>query len=463
MLKQLGHLCGVGVIGELLWLSVVGLGPLREHFWPFLMLTAGAFAVCLWGYLRVSLDASCSAPVMLAFALLFRLTVLPAPPYQSEDVYRYLWDARVASAGLDPYRFPPDARELFPLRDAKIYPILNTKSYLTAYPPASQMIFRAVYRFFGDRVTPMKTAFSLIEFAALILAWRLLIRLRLRPQALYLWAWNPFFIFEFSGSGHSDSAMMFFVALSWMLLSLNRRSWGMVSYAGAVLSKLHPALWFPLYFRRAGLRASAAGILAGVLAGLLYFTPTSLVSYLHSLRLYYRLFEFNAGLYYLLRAAGRTLFHQSWGQALGPVLAGCLVIVAVIIWRKFPVKDVPSLAHAAFWLMTADLCLATTVHPWYLSWAAVGLFLFPYAFMIYWTGASFLSYIAYSYRPVYEPTWVLLVEYLPMYALMIWEIRRGRPLLGDRSPVRGYRLSPFPWQRAACNPQSPAAFSRRTV
>jgi hypothetical protein len=49
--------------------------------------------------------------------------------------------------------------------------------------------------------------------------------------------------------------------------------------------------------------------------------------------------------------------------------------------------------------------------------------------MLYWTAACFLSYIAYQYRPVYEPTWVLLVEYLPMYALMAWEIYRKRPLL----------------------------------
>src|SRR5437762_5857289 len=82
--------------------------------------------------------------------------------------------------------------------------------------------------------------------------------------------------------------------------------------------------------------------------------------------------------------------------------------------------------------MTADVCLSTTVHPWYLAWAALALPFFPYAFMAYWTGASFLSYVAYAYRPVYEPTWVLLVEYLPMYALMAWEIRRGKPLLRRR-------------------------------
>jgi hypothetical protein len=61
----------------------------------------------------------------------------------------------------------------------------------------------------------------------------------------------------------------------------------------------------------------------------------------------------------------------------------------------------------------------------------MSLFLFPYAFMVWWTGAVFLSYFAYAYRPVYEGTWILLVEYLPMYGLMAWEVFRRRPLLPD--------------------------------
>jgi hypothetical protein len=92
--------------------------------------------------------------------------------------------------------------------------------------------------------------------------------------------------------------------------------------------------------------------------------------------------------------------------------------------------------------MTADLCLATTVHPWYLSWAALALPLFPYAFMMYWTGACFLSYVAYSHHPVFEPSWVLLLEYLPMYALMGWELWKRRSLMEtwiERSGINSSR------------------------
>ena len=67
--------------------------------------------------------------------------------------------------------------------------------------------------------------------------------------------------------------------------------------------------------------------------------------------------------------------------------------------------------------------------------------------MIYWTGASVLSYLAYAYRPVYEPPWVLLLQYLPMYGLMIWEIARGSPLLPDLLE-RARALARYPHLRA---------------
>jgi len=168
--------------------------------------------------------------------------------------------------------------------------------------------------------------------------------------------------------------------------------------------------------------------MAGGALAYVYFDPGGILRYLHSLRLYYRLFEFNASIHYLLRLIGQVLFRQSWDKVTGPYLAAILFAVAIFIWRKFPLKDARDILHAGFWIMTADLCLSTTVHPWYLSWAALALPFYPYAFMFYWTGAVFLSYTAYTYNPVHEPGWVLILEYVPVYGLMLWEISKGGPL-----------------------------------
>jgi alpha-1,6-mannosyltransferase len=429
MAKPLIWLLSAGVALELIWIATTCLGPLREHTLPFLILTGLAFAVCIWSYFRLSIQTRPATYLVLGFALLFRLTVLIAPPYQSEDVYRYLWDARAASLGISPYAYPPDAPQLEKFRDDRIYPMINSKPYITAYPPVSQLLFRFSFLLFGDSVVGMKAVFSLLEFLTVLIAWRILILWRHSIQPLLLMAWHPFFIFEFSSSGHSDSTMMFLTLLSIYLLCLNRKAWAFVSYAGAVLAKLHPALWFPLYWRRTGWKPALAGCVTGLALVLLYFDLGSWLRYLNSLRLYFRLFEFNASIHYLIRFIGRVGFHESWDKAIGPYLGALLLAIAVLIAWKFPVRDARGLLHAGFWIMTADLCLATTAHPWYIAWAALALPFFPYAFMTYWTGACFLSYLAYSYHPVYEPAWVLLLEYIPVYGLMVWEVRQGRPMM----------------------------------
>jgi hypothetical protein len=430
MRKPWVRLIWMGIFLEFVWLAICSLGPLREHTERFLILILLAFTLCLWTFLRIPVRTKPALLLVLGFALLFRLTVLFAPPYQSEDVYRYIWDARTASMGINPYAYSPDAPELEKLRDDTIYPMINSKPYITAYPPLSQILFRLSYEIFGARVTAMKAVFSLLEFVAVLLAWRLLVLWKFSTQPLLLMAWHPFFIFEFSHSGHSDSAMIFLILLSIYLLSRNRKGWAMSAYAGAVLAKLHPAIWFPLFVKRVHWKALGSGLAVGLALMLFYFSSVeALLRYLNSLRLYFQLFEFNASIHYLIRFIGRAGFNESWNKLIGPYLAAMLIVIAILIIWRFPVRNARDLLHAGFWLMVADLCLATTVHPWYLSWAALALPFFPYAFMFYWTGASFLSYIAYSFNPVYEPAWVLLIEYIPVYAFMAWEIRQGRPLL----------------------------------
>src|SRR5256714_14955268 len=78
----------------------------------------------------------------LIFAALFRLSILFAPPYLSDDIYRYIWDGRVQAAGINPYRYVPADSALAQLRDGEIYPRINRKDYArTIYPPLAEAVF----------------------------------------------------------------------------------------------------------------------------------------------------------------------------------------------------------------------------------------------------------------------------------------------------------------------------------
>ena len=72
---------------------------------PFLLYFAALFLLALiaarWT-LRASTDDGGTLRLILGFALLFRLLLLPTPPVLSSDIFRYVWDARVHASGGTP-------------------------------------------------------------------------------------------------------------------------------------------------------------------------------------------------------------------------------------------------------------------------------------------------------------------------------------------------------------------------
>ncbi len=65
------------------------------------------------------------ALVVIILGVAFRLFMLFTPFVLSTDPYRYLWDGRVQRAGINPYRYTPEAPALAALRDREIHPRIN--------------------------------------------------------------------------------------------------------------------------------------------------------------------------------------------------------------------------------------------------------------------------------------------------------------------------------------------------
>ena len=147
-------------------------------------------------------------------AALMRLPVICMPPYLSSDVYRYVWDGRVAAAGINPYRYVPADPHLAALRDPEIFPHINRSNYApTIYPPAAEAIFFAVTRV-SETVSAMKAAMVAFEVVTFILLVRLLAAEGLPTGRVLVYAWHPLPLWEFAGSGHIDAALIAFVALA---------------------------------------------------------------------------------------------------------------------------------------------------------------------------------------------------------------------------------------------------------
>jgi alpha-1,6-mannosyltransferase len=305
---------------------------------------------------------------ILAIAILMRLVALAAPVYLSTDVYRYVWDGRVAGAGINPYRYIPDDPHLAALRDAAIFPNINRASYArTIYPPAAEMLFFLATRF-GGGILAMKLAMLAAEAVGIVALLSVLQASGRPSRRILLYAWHPLPVWEIAGCGHVDAAVVMLVALAFAAAMHGRRSASAAALAGATLLKflpavLIPALWRPTRANRGDWRWSA--VFAAVVAA----------AYLPFLGAGWRVFGFlpgylveerleSGGGYWLLALVRRAVFLPT-AAYLG-LAAVAMAAVAGAVWRHRE-GMAPRLGSATL-LASAALFLLSPHYAWYFVW-----------------------------------------------------------------------------------------------
>lgn len=406
------------------------------------------YGLAAWAVLRRPAGDRVLLGLILGFGLLFRLAVLPTGITLSSDPYRYLWDGRVQWAGINPYRYPPDAPELAALRDDAIHPNINRPSRRTVYPPGAQALFAAVAAVAPDSIVGWRLFLLGCETLTVGLLLGLLRRLGRPALAVILYAWAPPVVYEGAQAGHLDLAV-----LPPILLALGWRQQGRLAAAGAALGvavaiKLYPAALALAWWRRGDWRMPAAA--AGVVA--LLYLPYALTvgpGVLGFLPEYFGSAEdFNIGLRHFLTAplapadpVGREVVR---GVAM-VVLFGALGAALLAIRRRLVEsgEGVPAagLAAAAAWL----LLVPTPMHAWYVIWIVPFLALRPSGAWLVFSHTVALSYLTYVGGEL--PLWARALEYLPLYALLVLEHRAGRGAFA--APGRPAAAGPGPWRRPA--------------
>src|SRR5260370_1348228 len=101
--------------GLVLLLVRPSLNPAQIRPLPLLAGAWLAFIAAAW-LLRKALRRTSVALILLG-GIAIQLAAVSAPPQNSNDLYRYIWDGRVQAAGIDPYEYVPAARPLTGLRE----------------------------------------------------------------------------------------------------------------------------------------------------------------------------------------------------------------------------------------------------------------------------------------------------------------------------------------------------------
>ena len=435
---------------------------LAHHLVLALALLGPAFAWLAWMAPRLEsprTPARDMSRAILAGAFLLRLPLLPLPLTLSDDALRYLWDGKVAAAGLNPYALPPAAEKLTFLRD-EVWRRLPHRGVQTVYPPLAIAAFSIAARL-PNPILAWKAMAAAADLAGCALLLALARRLGL-PLARTVWyAWNPLVAIELSGMAHVDAlgVAACLAAVLCLVPPMHRPdtpdprpapSWmaaGIFSAAG-VLAKLAPITVLPMWSRQSGnaarMLAVAGGLVVAAFLPVLAATggvPPGLLTYAVSWEFDGPVFE---PLWRLLDAAGAAplaarlldaakrltgeytrwnpIYHYLYPQFLAKVLLGLAALAVIVASVARPEGGFSrhrlGPAAATGWLLGAMLLLSATVYPWYVVWVLPWAALYRHTAWRALSGLILLSYLAQRGGVPLMP-WVFAGIWVPFGALLI--------------------------------------------
>lgn len=269
----------VVLAGLVLLIVRPGLDPARIRPLP---LIAGAWMVFLAAaWLLRRMPRRTAVALILLGGIAVQLAAVSAPPKQSNDLYRYVWDGKVQAAGIDPYQYVPTATQLTGLRnDFLFYPKaeycvtpsytsshptagltpgctrINRPTVPTIYPPVAEAYFLGVHYLptGSTSAKPIQASTALAAVLVTVLLIFALGRLGRDVKMAALWSWCPTVALEAGNSAHVDVIAVGIATVAILVLatarSRARTALGGVLLGLAIATKMTPALVVPAVLAR---------------------------------------------------------------------------------------------------------------------------------------------------------------------------------------------------------------------
>ena len=303
----------------------------------------------------------------------FQLIGLSSGLTSSDDAYRYGWDAKVQLAGIDPYRYTPDAHALDRLRTTTLFPdrsrcawhlsdghcsLINRPSVHTIYPPVAEAAFTfSRLASFGstDGPFPLQALGALGATLIGLLLSRWARRDGRAPWTVAVWSWCPVTVMEIANNAHIDWLAVLFSLVGLVALRRGRPAWAGGLIGAAIATKLYPGLLLVSMLRRHPVRLVGAAI--GVVA--LSYVPhvlavgTKVIGFLPG---YLKEEKYTSGGRFMLLDVVLPKF------LLSPAAAVILLAVAYWAWRRSD-PDRPELTGVV--VVGVTLMVTTPGYAWY--------------------------------------------------------------------------------------------------
>ncbi len=380
-------------------------------------------------FLRRDISGTGLLPVLI-FLILVRLSFVGMKPLGSDDVYRYLWDGRVQSAGLNPYQYAPNDATLEPLHTETLPALVNHPDLKTLYFPLCEWVFYLVHGISGEHIWGFRLIIALAETLTIL---GLVLLMRESSHSVWrvlLYAANPLVILQFGLDAHIDVIGFPFVVFGLLFLLRGRKTAAYFLLGCSLLVKPVALVLLPVFFlheRGVVNKIRSAVIPLGVLgAG---FVPYAMhVNPFQGLTTFSENWFFNGALFSLLFPL------LSDNQTTRFV---CLATLAVILGLVLSSKK--GLAEKSTLAVLFLLLCSPVAHPWYIGWLVVLLPLTPLASGLALAATASLPSITFvTYQLL--GTWkdypiVLILEYLPVVVFLWFDLKKraAPPFSGEFS------------------------------
>ena len=414
-------------------LGLLLVGFFAIHWSPFQPVATYAFVfvstslvfLYLARQLFVSEPSSRVMSIAVALAFVIRLSFINLSPIGSDDVYRYMWDGKIQSRGVNPYLYAPDAPQLDSLHTQLLPAAVNHADMKTVYFPFSQWIFYACYHLSGESIWGYKLVLLVAELATLIGLLFLLRHLNIPAKFALLYVLCPLPVIQFALDAHIDAVGLPLLIFGLATYLRGNKALSYVLLALSISVKPVAVLILPiLFYREKGLwnKAQVAVVPSIVIAG--QFLPYAFsTNPLEGLTRFAENWTFNGVIFESLY----LYFSDNQKTRLICAILLCISLLLLYMRKKEPLD-------AFYFSVLLLLILSPVVHPWYVSWLAVLLpFARRWSGIVYASSISFTVYTIVNYK--LHGNWdqsplILALEYIPVLVFMFLELRGSERKLG---------------------------------
>lgn len=355
------------------------------------------------------------------FAGLFiflRLFFINTLPIGSDDIYRYMWDGKVQSHGINPYLYAPNDAALSKLHSELLPAKMNFIDMKTIYFPLSQWLFYIGYSISGESVWGYKLILFFSEILTFVSIYLLIAHLKIKSKYYLFYVLSPLPIIHFAIDAHLD-ALGFPLILFSLLLYLKEKKILSAILLGLSLSiKPIGLVLIPIFFlKEKGIINKIKIVLVPVIVFSIQFIPYIInTNPFEAFLIYTRNWIFNGFIFDLLNL---YFMNNQTTRMICGIMMG-ISLINLYSSKKYFIDKI----YFAVLLM---MIFSPVVHPWYIGWLAILIPLARKWSGIYFTAMSSLTSFTvmnYQLNGIWKEYWlVLILEYIPVFIFLVLELR----------------------------------------